>query len=535
MKKFVTLLLVLFPLLLSAQPADREAVLQLQKLNRFFRLLMTSYVDTMDYEKVVESGIKNMLLELDPHSTYASPEEMEEMMGDFEGSFAGVGVEYDLLNDTLIVVNTIGGGPADQAGVLPNDRIVAVDDQPIVGMNRVEIADRLRGETGTDVRLQIVRRGESQPLEFLVTRGEIPITTIDLAYRVSDRIGYVIINRFARNTVEEFLQAIDSMSGIEGVILDLRDNGGGLFESAIELSECFLRKGDRITYTEGKRVSPVLYTAQRDGVLADKKLVLMINESSASASELVAGAIQDWDRGILVGRTTFGKGLVQRLFPLPDGSAIRLTMARYHTPVGRVIQRPFKQGGKDEYYTAYINRLEEGTDSIPADAPVYQTLRSGREVFGGGSIRPDIELAPDTLDYDFWAKIIRVGALRQYTVSYLDQHRKELEERYPDFESFKRDFVCDEAMLQEFISFVQESYDVTLEPEVVERSKEELGLVLKSIIAQKIWSDWAYYRIVAETMDREFHQAVAIMERWLDSPEEVVTDSLIHRISESVR
>ena len=468
MKKVVWIVLLFLPSVLLAQLSNREVALsaaaQAQKLGQFYRLLVGNYVDTLNYEAVVEQGIRSMLSQLDPHSSDLTAEEMREAEQLFDGSFGGVGVEFNVLNDTIIVVSTIAGGPAESVGVRAGDRIVGVDGSPVVGVERTEVPKLLRGPKGSRVEVEIVRRGVGNPLLFSIVRGDIPISTIDAAYRVSEKIGYIKVNRFAGNTVSEFVRAFEEIGRPEALILDLRGNGGGLLDQAIGLSEFFLKKGEQIVSTEGNMVAPTVAYARRDGAF-DGPLAVLVDEVSASGSEIVAGAVQDWDRGLIVGRPSFGKGLVQRQFVLEDGSALRLTIARYHTPTGRVIQRPFENGRKDDYYRAHVERLGVQHDSIGSDSPRYETLVSSRRVYGGGGIYPDVYVERDTSTYtQYGARMVMSGSVNDFVIGYMDTARVRLAAEYPDFESFEREFEVGEAMLDALVS-VAASKDVEYDEE----------------------------------------------------------------------
>ena len=388
MKIHILLATLLFaaPALVSAQnDAKDDPAGNLQKFQQFYRYLNGAYVDTVHNNELVESAIREVLLQLDPHSTYVSPEEMVEVKESFDGSFSGIGIEFNVLRDTIIVVNVISGGPAEQVGLLPNDRIVAVDGKSSVGIKQIDVPKLLRGPKGSRVETRIVRHGGGEPLDFTIVRDNIPINTVDAAYKVDPKTGYIRINRFANNTYKEFTDAVQKLGPMDALILDLRSNGGGLMGGAVQLSNFFLPEGSVIVSTEGMRVPPDRIVAKEDGPFTKGKVIVLINETSASASEIVSGAIQDWDRGLLIGRRTFGKGLVQRQFPLQDGSAVRLTVARYHTPTGRMIQRPYENGNLDAYYEDFNKRFEPGaSDSVGGDTTQrFKTLRSGRTVYGG--------------------------------------------------------------------------------------------------------------------------------------------------------
>lgn len=508
--------LSLLPCSLRAQQADGvDALTQLQKLNQVYRYLSGMYVEEVEMAPLVESAIKSMLAELDPHSAYIDAEEMKGVRESFVGEFSGIGVEFNLLQDTVMVVNTIVGGPAEKVGVLPNDRIVAIDGENAVGISRSDVPKRLRGETGSTVEITVVRHGVSEPLEFRMVRDRIPINTVDAAYRIDDRIGYIKVNRFGQTTMEEFRKAFGSMKRIDGLILDLRGNGGGLLDQAIEMANFFLPAGSLIVSTEGRAISRNDFRARHEGEFTRGRVVVLIDENSASASEIVSGAIQDWDRGVIVGRPSFGKGLVQRQFPLSDGSAVRVTIARYHTPSGRVIQRPYEQGKRDEYYKAHYRRLAH-QDTVAADsaAPLFRTLRTGRPVHGGGGITPDIVVEADTTGVsDYLWKLVRRGVINEYVLSHLDSHRAELTATYRTFDDYDARFEVTQQMLDGLVKLA-ESRGVEPDAEGLAASAQLLRTQLKAIIAQKLFDMTAYYRIMNRERGEEVERAVELLRDW---------------------
>ena len=371
----------LFALPLAAQ--EIGAAQQLRKLMQVYRYLNGLYVDEVEMGPLVESAIEGMLEELDPHSAYIGAEDMKGVQESFDGEFSGIGIEFNVLRDTVIVVNTIVGGPAERVGVMPNDRIVRIDTLDAVGFKQTDVPKHLRGKTGTRVEIDVVRHGEPAPLHFVIVRDKIPLNTVDAAYMAADGVGYIKVNRFGRTTMSEFREAFDKLGRPQSLILDLRGNGGGLLEQAVEMAGFFLPRGALVVSTEGRAVPPMSLRNPHDGEAPDGPLAVLIDENSASASEIVAGAVQDWDRGVVVGRPSFGKGLVQRQIGLGDGSAVRITVARYHTPSGRVIQRPYEKGKRREYYLDHLRRYNDAVrDSLDAGAPEYRTLRTGLTALG---------------------------------------------------------------------------------------------------------------------------------------------------------
>jgi len=494
--------------------AQTTSLMQQQKLNQVYRYLDRIYVDQVDMAPLVEEAIRGMLEQLDPHSVYLDADEMRAAKESFDGEFSGIGVEFNLLKDTVIVVNTIVGGPAERVGVLPNDRIVRIDTVNAVGMSRADVPKYLRGATGTKVAIDVVRRGEAAPLHFEIVRDKIPLNTVDAAYRPAEGIGYVKVNRFGRTTLTEFREAMRRLGKIDGLILDLRGNGGGLMEQAVGMAEYFLPHGATIVSTEGRAVPSSRFAARKDGEFLRGNLVVLVDENSASASEIVAGAIQDWDRGVIVGRPSFGKGLVQRQAPLSDGSAVRITIARYHTPSGRVIQRPYENGEKEAYYRAHRARYESSADTIAADAPLYRTLRSHRKVYGGGGIRPDVLIEADTAIYSArFMELFRRGIVNEFVLSHMDTHRERLERSYPDFEAFERDFEITDTILEQLTAWGRQR-GVESDEEGFGSSAPLIRGHLKALFAQRLFGTDAFYRVMNRTGDPVFERAVAMLGDW---------------------
>ncbi|WP_300798685.1 S41 family peptidase [uncultured Alistipes sp.] len=505
---------LLLPVALPAQTSS-DAAPQLQKLMEVYRYLVRYYVDEVEMAPLVEEAITGMLDELDPHSAYLDAEQMQSVAASFDGEFSGIGVEFNILRDTIIVVNTIAGGPAERVGVLPNDRIVRIDSLDAVGMRQADVPKYLRGKTGTRVAVDIVRHGVDERLHFVMVRDRIPLNTVDAAYMAADGIGYIKVNRFGRTTMSEFGEAYERLGRPAKLILDLRGNGGGLLEQAIGMAEFFLPRGALIVSTEGRSVPTRSYHAQRDGEALGGKLVVLIDEVSASASEIVTGAIQDWDRGVVVGRPSFGKGLVQRQVMLGDGSAVRITIARYHTPSGRIIQRPYEKGKRREYYLDHLRRYDDAVrDSLDAAAPEFRTLRTGRTVRGGGGIRPDVPVDEDTTGYSkYYAELIRRGVVNEYVVATMDRRRDSLERRYPDFGAFDAGFVADTAMLRE-VAELGAARGVAVDSAGLGASAPLMRIQLKALVAQRLYGTEAFYRVINAERSETFHRAVAILEEW---------------------
>lgn len=461
------------------------------------------YVDDVDEDKLVEDAIINMLEELDPHSTYSDAEEVKKLNEPLVGNFDGIGVQFNMATDTLFIIQPVSGGPSEKVGILAGDRIIEVNDTVIAGvkMSTEEIMRRLRGPKGTKVNLRIMRRGVSGLLPFTVKRDKIPVYSLDASYMMNKTTGYIRISRFAATTAEEFEKALHDLQkkGMRNLILDLQGNGGGYLNAAIEIANHMLQKGELIVYTEGKRNPRTEFNARGNGDFRDGKLVVLVDEFSASASEIVTGAIQDWDRGTVVGRRTFGKGLVQRPIDLPDGSMIRLTVARYYTPSGRCIQKPYES--IEQYNKDLIERYNRGemlsADSIHfPDSLKAKTLKLGRTVYGGGGIMPDYFVPIDTTYYtDYYLALRDKGAIVQENLKLIDAHRSEWKEKYKTFERFNKRFEVSDEMLEDLISLGK-----TLGAEFKEDEyKTALPLIkiqLKALIARDLWDMNEYFQVI---------------------------------------
>lgn len=529
MKQGIKITLILFvmlsllPCVVQAQRTD-AAVVQLQKLNRLYRHLYNSYVDSVDMAPLVESGIRAMLEELDPHSVYLDEKEMKSSQEVMEGEFSGIGVEYNILNDTIMVVNTVPQGPAEGVGLLPNDRIVKIDGENVVGVERSDVPPRLRGETGTVVNVSVVRRGVSEELNFSITRDKIPITTVDAAYKISKDAGYIKVNRFGRTTMQEFEQAMSQLGEVGTLVLDLSNNGGGLLDQAVGMAGYFIEQDSLVVSTEGRAIESRYFYAE-DGGRFKGDLIVMINESSASGSEIVAGAVQDWDRGLLVGRSSFGKGLVQSQIPLGDGTAVRLTVARYHTPSGRVIQRPYERGHADEYHKAHIERLRSAGEDSVAMKSKFKTLRLGRDVYADGGIRPDIVVQSDTTQIsDYMVKVVAKGVYNELLLGYLDRNREKLQNDYPTFERFEKEYSFPDEQMQRLVELA-EAKGVKYDAEGYELSRELMRTQLTAMVAQRLFSTSEYYRYINPRVNDSYKRVLLLLE------EKFVLDELLKKNS----
>lgn len=516
--KILYLCVVAVALLIPVQShAQRKKsdIEQLQKFNRFYSYLSAAYVDDVDMAPIVEAAIRSSLAELDPHSTYLNKEELKAEMEAFAGEFSGIGVEYNVLQDTILVVNTVMGGPAEKVGVRPNDRIIEVDGKSAVGLKRTEVPALLRGERGSEVKVVVHRKHISEPLNFTIIRDQIPITTIDAAYKAASDIGYIKVNRFGQTTMKEFRAAMSAMPDISSLILDLRGNGGGLLSQAIEMSGYFLHKAALVVFTEGRAMPTENLYADNFGEF-DGHVVVLIDESSASASEIVAGALQDWDRAIIVGRESFGKGLVQRQIGLGDGSAVRLTVARYHTPSGRVIQRPYTKGDKDAYFKAHYNRLMgKESDSLQMDSTSsYKTLRSARTVYGGGGIHPDVMVQSDTTQVsDYMVKLLAQGIYRDFVMSYLDKNRDKVLRNYPTFDKFNAEFHLSDKALEEVVAMAT-TKGIAYDEAGFNLSCEIMRNQLSAMIAQTLYSASDFYRWINPRQSEYYKRAMELLGNW---------------------
>lgn len=478
-----------------------------QKLRLAEGVIENYYVDTVNADHVVEEAIKAMISTLDPHSSYSTPEETKALTEPLDGNFSGIGIQFNMMQDTLYVLSVIAGGPSERVGIRPGDRITMANDTAIAGvkMPNTTVMKHLRGPKGTPVEVKVVRRGEKEPLTFRIIRDDIPIYSIDAAYMADPTTGYVRISRFAAETPAEFDEAVRKLrkEGMKNLIIDVEDNGGGYLEAAQQLASRFLDKGDLIVYTEAPRLPRFSYNATERGDLRDGRVVVMANQYSASASEILAGALQDNDRGLVVGRRTFGKGLVQRPFPFPDGSMIRLTVSRYYTPAGRCIQKPYTKGDTKDYRSDIYNRFDHGelmnADSIEIDRSlVYKTLRNGRTVYGGGGIIPDRFVPIDTTFFTtYYRDLVAKGAFNRYAISYVDAHRDSLKTAYPDEKQFVGKFEVTPLMMQGLIDTGKEE-GVEYNEDQYNVSEAYMRTIVKALIARDLYESGSYFRVANE-------------------------------------
>lgn len=467
------------------------------------------YVDSVDEKKLVEDGIRGMIEQLDPHSSYSTAKETKEMNEPLQGSFEGIGVQFNMVKDTLLVIQPVVNGPSERVGILAGDRIVSVNDTAIAGvkMSKEDIMKRLRGAKGSKVRLGVVRRGIAGILKFTVVRDKIPVKTLDAAYMIRPHVGYIRIGSFGVTTYNEFMKAVETLkaSGMKDLILDLQENGGGYLMAAVQIANEFLHNSDLIVYTQGRKVPRQDYCADGSGRLLDGKVFVLINEYTASAAEIVTGAIQDQDRGIVVGRRSFGKGLVQRPIDLPDGSMIRLTIAHYFTPSGRCIQKPYKKGDAIDYAMDIEKRFEHGelysADSIHfADSLKYYTLRKHRVVYGGGGIMPDVFVPLDTTQY---TKFLRQMAARSYIINanlkYIDVNRKQLKKQFATFNDFNARFEVPQSLIDDVVQAAEKDKIKPKDQQELQATLPQLRRQLKALIARDLWDMSEYFQVINET------------------------------------
>lgn len=510
----------------------------LQKIIWASHFVINNYVDTVNEKEFADEAIAAMLQSLDPHSSYIPKEEVEKANEGLRGDFDGIGVTFQMLEDTMVVMQTISGAPAEKVGIMAGDKIVSVDGENIVKMSTNEIQKRVRGPRGTDVNITVIRGGETGPLQFTITRDKIPLYSVDASYMIDNEVGYIKINRYARTTMDEYVEAFNKLSkqGMKYMIIDLQGNGGGFLNTAKDLVSMFVPDNSMVVYTEGThqprqefRSSDRYFDGDgammapakrkegqfRENVttLADHKnrLVILVDENSASASEITAGALQDLDRAVIVGRRTFGKGLVQKPFKFADGSEMRLTIAKYYTPAGRCVQKPYEKNGKKDYAKDLSDRWARGEymheDSISfPDSLKYTTLYRERTIYGGGGIMPDVFVPLDTTyNTAYYRKVIGKGVLNKYCLKYVERNREKLNGKYDyeqegSFAEFNKTFVVTDDMLEDMLKQADEA-KIERDEDQIKRSREHMKINIKALIASDLWGRGTYYEIMNTQSD----------------------------------
>ncbi len=474
----------------------------LSKLRSAESIIENFYVDSVRSDTIVEEAIRAMLKTLDPHSSYSTAAETKDLEEPLQGNFSGIGISFNNPEDTLIVIQTTAGGPAERVGMLAGDRVIKVNDTIISGvkMPKRDIMSRIRGPKGSEVKISVERQGEPELIDFMIIRDDIPIYSVDAAYMVSPEIGYIRLSRFAEDTPAEIAEAMQRLSkeGMKHIIVDLQDNGGGYLVAATQLADFFLNKGDEVVFTQSSRTDPRYYITERKGPMTDGRVVVLVNQYSASASEILAGALQDNDRGVIVGRRTFGKGLVQRPFRFGDGSMMRLTIARYYTPSGRSIQKPY-----ESYNDDMMQRLNSGelmnADSVHFDKTQLYHTRAGRPVYGGGGIMPDRFVALDTAFFTpYYRNLLAKSVIIKYTLKYVNNHRAALTADYPTEQAYLDGFTVSPEMLKELID-MGTADGVEFNQEQFDRSRDYLAAVIKAVIGRDLFEQATYWKVMNPT------------------------------------
>ncbi|MDY6122318.1 MAG: S41 family peptidase [Porphyromonas sp.] len=519
---FLCSLCVLFLSVLLSGQSSAQSLSAINKIGQSLRIIQELYVDTVDTEKLTEGAIRGMLDKLDPHSVYIDAEENKEEMTALEGKFSGVGIQFNLLTDTLYIVQVIPGGPSDKAGLMAGDRIISINGESIIGLKNKNSAviKKLRGEKGSRVQLSVLRSNRVK--DYIIERGDIPVNSLEACYIVPDtHIGYMRFSRFSMNTFTEFKNGIQKLFGygMQSLIIDLRYNGGGIMSGATEMASCFLPQGTKLLTVKNNRKpffsEELRATSSHDTSLQKIPLIVLLNEYSASASEIFSGAIQDWDRGLIIGRRSFGKGLVQRPIPLPDGSSIRITVARYYTPSGRSIQKPYTKGNLKAYEEELLTRIKHGelmhADSIQfPDSLRYETLRQRRNVYGGGGIMPDLFVPADTTRFTKLEQdLLSTASLLKIIPIYLDNHRKALLKEYPQAKDFAKNYHVP-PFLFDLLKRTAIENQVQWNDKLFVESKDQISHLLKAYIARNIYNEDIFYMLMNQR-EREYTEAVRIL------------------------
>jgi carboxyl-terminal processing protease len=498
----------------SAQVLNDETF----KIGRTLGLIESFYVDTAQIDKLAEKAIIEILRNLDPHSTYISARDVKDMNEPLNGNFEGIGIQFNILRDSIIVIEPIAGGPSEKVGLRAGDRILTIDKEKVagVGISTSGVRSKLMGAKGTRVSITVYRRGEKDILDFSIIRDKIPINSLDAAYMLNGETGYIKLNKFAATTDREFTDALITLrkSNMQNLVLDLRGNGGGYMLAATQIAEKFFPDQKLLVYLTGRKTPRQDYKSKGSGNLTSSRVIVLTDENSASASEILSGALQDWDRGVIMGRRTFGKGLVQNGFYLTDGSMIRLTIARYYTPTGRSIQSPY-DGGYDKYIENFYKRYTDGemlsADSIKVpDSLKYNTLVNKRVVYGGGGIMPDVFVAVDTsYNSAYFRRLAGKNVLNTFTLEYFDRNRTQLTSKYSSFEDFKANFQFNPEDIKTFIA-KGESEGVKYDEKQYKISEEEILLILKGLVATNIWQTSEYYQIINQN-DKVIEKALQVI------------------------
>ncbi|MCF8235509.1 MAG: S41 family peptidase [Bacteroidales bacterium] len=517
-KGFVLLFMVLL-VITSTQSANAQSDpnKSLKKFIATVQYIRYAYVDSVNEPEIIENAIVETLKELDPHSSYIPADEVKKANEPLQGSFEGIGVTFQIYKDTIRVIAPIPGGPSESVGVMAGDKIVKIDGEVATGddINNQFVFDHLRGKKGTEVDITVYRTSTDNMIDFTIVRDKIPINSIDASFMATPEIGFIKVTRFSLSTVDEFREKLAELKakGMKKLILDLRGNPGGYMLPGIELADEFIKEDRLLLYTEGLRSPVQKFHSDPGGDFEEGNLVILINEGSASSSEIVAGAVQDLDRGLIIGRRSFGKGLVQKPFQLPDGSIIRLTTARYHTPTGRCIQKSYEEG-VDEYYMDIYKRLKHGElvnpDSISFPDSLKYRTPNDRLVYGGGGIMPDIFVPWDSSEVtDYFVDLIRKGIVNSYVMDYVDENRSDILTAYPELEDFVENFRVNQSMFDALVAEAGEK-DVTTDQEELEKSKEIILYRVKALIARNIWDVSAFYQVISQ-IDDEFLMAIEVL------------------------
>ncbi|OGU73613.1 MAG: peptidase [Ignavibacteria bacterium RBG_16_34_14] len=487
------------------------------KFNDVLTFTEKYYVEEVDTQVLVEAAINGMLNKLDPHSVYIPASQLQSVEENFRGDFEGIGIEFQVVNDTLTVVSPITGGPSEALGIQSGDRIIKIDGKDALGLTSEEVRNKLRGKKGTKVNVTILRHGVDDPIEYEIIRDKIPIYSVDTHFMLDDKTGYVSVSRFAETTYDELVSALNDLNkqGMKQLVFDLRGNPGGYLNQAFQIADLFLDGEKKIVYTRGRRSEfNEDYNASQSSQFEKIPLIILVNQGSASASEIVSGAVQDWDRGLIVGETTFGKGLVQRQFNLPDNSALRLTISEYYTPSGRLIQRDYKdKKNKDEYYSEVYDREETEGENIKHNVendstkPVFKT-DGGRIVYGGGGITPDYIVKSDNIT-EYTSNLLRNNVFYLFTLSYLDKNSSEIKSQYGDnLEKFRNGFIVDDNTIKDFISYA-DTKNVKFVSADFEKDKDYIQARLKAQIARNFWKNEGWFSVLLSS-DSQVSKAVTL-------------------------